>query len=125
MNDKPIFIPINLADREEILLGELINKAATCTKKKSLHCYITSRVPKTWRVLKQIVKPIQIPSVIRLEEARHILTFVYNEAEIRLIGTTELEKLQGMKIDRIAIDEFAKPQDIRHSQIVETRKRMD
>lgn len=94
-------------NRSEILLRELINRAATCTKKKSIHCYITSQIPEMWEILEQIVKYQFRYSVFKLNEDSHILMFVHNEAEVRLVEIGDPENLQGLRFDWVFIDEFA------------------
>jgi hypothetical protein len=97
------------AGKTELALMELIDKAMRFTEELGLFFYITPELKQAktvaWLRLKARLEPLRVAGGVAINESELSVTFLNNNAIIRLYGADNPDAMRGVRLDGVVIDE--------------------
>jgi len=112
------------AGKTELAIMELVEAALTCTRPLGLFLYMAPFLNQAegivWRRLKEKLGPlVSVPGAADVNEGDLMVTFKHNGATIQLFGANHPEKIRGMRLDGIVVDEVAQIDPVVWDEIVQ------
>lgn len=99
------------AGKTEMALMELIDKAMRFTMDLGLFFYVTPELKQAktvaWLRLKARIEPLRIAGAVAVNESELSVTFLNNNAVIRLYGADNPDAMRGVRLDGVVLDEVA------------------
>lgn len=99
------------AGKTELALAELIDKALRFDRELGLFFYVAPLLKQAkaiaWLRLKQKVTPLLMRGLVEINESELWVRFVTNGAVIRVYGADSPDRMRGVRLDGVVLDEVA------------------
>jgi hypothetical protein len=99
------------AGKTELALRELIDKALRFRRDLGLFFYVAPLLKQAkaiaWLRLKQIVLPLQLAGLAEVNESELWVRLLSNGATIRVYGADSPDRMRGVRLDGVVLDEVA------------------
>jgi hypothetical protein len=99
------------AGKTELALRELIDKALRFRRDLGLFFYVAPLLKQAkaiaWLRLKQIVLPLQLAGLAEVNESELWVRLLTNGATIRVYGADSPDRMRGVRLDGVVLDEVA------------------
>jgi hypothetical protein len=99
------------AGKTELALRELIDKALRFRRELGLFFYVAPLLKQAkaiaWLRLKQIVLPLQLAGLAEVNESELWVRLLSNGATIRVYGADSPDRMRGVRLDGVVLDEVA------------------
>lgn len=99
------------AGKTELALAELIDKALRSHRELGLFFYVAPLLKQAkaiaWLRLKQKVTPLLMRGLVEINESELWVRFVANGAVIRVYGADSPDRMRGVRLDGVVLDEVA------------------
>ncbi len=99
------------AGKTELALRELVDKALRFEQELGLFFYVAPLLKQAkaiaWLRLKQIVLPLQLAGLAEVNESELWVRFTANGAMVRVYGADSPDRMRGVRLDGVVLDEVA------------------
>ncbi len=99
------------AGKTELALAELIDKALRFDQELGLFFYVAPLLKQAkaiaWLRLKQKVAPLLMRGLVEINESELWVRFTNNQAVIRVYGADSPDRMRGVRLDGVVLDETA------------------
>ena len=99
------------AGKTELALRELIDKALRFDRELGLFFYVAPLLKQAksiaWLRMKQIVLPLQLAGLAEVNESELWVRLLANGATIRVYGADSPDRMRGVRLDGVVLDEVA------------------